>query len=194
MEESRRAFVRVSADCPILYRTIEAEDESAVEIDRFDPISSIETHSISSTLHSDSDSQESKIIELLLWIDWKVNYLIKERAWEKDKARFPNEAVMVDLSGSGMRFSSQKKEDIRTRLQFKFLLPVLPFKEMTLEAEVVHLKEKTDAKKNAHYYEVGVEFFNIKPADQEALFSYVVKRELQIRHEQREQDGKDTES
>lgn len=193
MEESRRSFVRVSADCPVLYRIIVSDEDLDQKNDRYDPISSIETHSIASTMHSESDPQINKIVELLLWIDWKVNYLIKERARDREKAFFPLEAVMVDLSASGMRFSSQRKEAVHTRLQFKFLLPILPFKEMTLNGEVVHLKERR-TKNSTPIYEIGVEFSRIDPSDQESLFSYVVKRELQIRHEQREKEGKGTSS
>jgi len=191
MEKSRREFVRVNADCPILYRSIPPEGDSPLEKERFDPISSIETHSIAATMHSEGDHQNSKIIELLLWIDWKVNYLIKERSREKERARFPHEAVMVDLSATGMRFSSHKKEEIHTRLQFQFLLPILPFKEMTIDGEVIHLKEKINKQTSSPDYEIGVAFSEIKPVDQDSLFSYILKREMQLRHEERELNRKE---
>ncbi len=190
MDDSRRGFVRVSADNPILYRVIGTGDSRHLENDRFDQISFIETYDIASKLHSEGEHREDKILELLLWIDWKVNYLIKERSREKDRAHFPYEAVMVDLSGSGMKFSSHRKEPVRTMLQFRLILPVLPFKEMTFNGEVVHLREQRTDEAAAPQFEIGVEYADIKESDRETLFSYIVKRERQLRHEQRERDGK----
>lgn len=189
MDDSRRQFIRVSADCPILYRVIQPDDPIQLETDHFDPISSIETHDIASNLRSEGEHRDDRILELLLWIDWKVNYLIKERSRDKDRTLFPYEAVMVDLSGSGMRFSSHRKEEARTLLQFRLILPILPFKEMTFNGEVVHLRKKK-REDTSPRYEIGVEYSDIKETDRESLFRYIVKRERQIRYDQREQNGK----
>ena len=190
MDDSKRGFVRVSADCPILYRVVQADDKIQLGTDRFDPISSIETHDIATKLYSEGEHRDDRILELLLWIDWKVHYLIKERSRDRDRALFPYEAVMVDLSGSGLKFSSHRKEGVRTLLQFRLILPILPFKEIIFNGEVVHLKEKKRADQPFFQYEIGVEYSDIKESDRESLFAYIVKRERQIRYEQREQNGK----
>ncbi|MFQ5598213.1 MAG: PilZ domain-containing protein [Nitrospiria bacterium] len=188
MEESRRAFVRVTADCPILYRVVDTDDKSPFDHDCYDPISSIETQQIMAKIHTDNAQRDDQILELLLWIDWKVNYLIKTRSREKERERFPYEAVMVNLSASGMRFHTDKQESPGTRLEFRIILPILPFKEMTLIAEVIHIKQKTSKKNNIPQFEVGIKFLDLKHADQESLFSYIVKRERQIRHAQHKQE------
>lgn len=190
MDETRREFVRVTADCPILYRVVDSDDHRELKSDRFDPISSIETHDIASKIHTGGEHRDDLILELLLWIDWKVNYLIKTRSRDKERERFPYEAVMVDLSASGMRFFSDRQEPTGSKIQFRFILPILPFKEMTIDGEVIHSRQKGNDEDSSSQFEIGVEFSDMKESDQESLFSYVIKRERQIRYEQNEQDGK----
>ena len=189
MSDDRRRLVRVSADCPVLYRVIGSDPSRQLERDRFDPISSAETFALSSKVGPSANQRDDRIMEMLLWIDWKVNYLIKTLPQEKEKSFFPHEAVMVDLSASGMRFSSTRKEPIGAKLEFQFFLPILPFKEMIIEGEILRSREKKFDVGLSSPFEMAAEFKGVRETDQDALFRYIVKRERQIRHEQRDQEA-----
>jgi len=187
VSDERRHLVRVSADCPVLYRILGSEPLQKRERDRFDPISSAETFALSSNIGSSGNTRDDQVMEMLLWIDWKLNYLIKNMPQEKEKSSFPHEAVMVDLSASGMRFSSRRKEAVGTRLEFQFFLPILPFKEMLLVGEVLRSKENKFESDSDSPFEMAVEFQTLRESDEDALFRYILKRDRQIRHEQRGQ-------
>jgi len=181
-------LVRVRGDCRVLYRLLDSEASKPAERERFDPISAAETFALSAGIGTGTNSREDKMMEMLLWIDWKLNYLIKNMPQEKARSAYPHEAVMVDLSASGMRFSSCRKEAVGAHLEFQLFLPILPFKEMLLEGEVLRSGERGPVfgEEATSPYEMAVEFKEMRESDQEALFRYIIKRERQIRHEQQD--------
>lgn len=188
--EERRKYVRVSADCMITFRKIvDSEDINEPSRERFDPISSTEISDIACKVHAVGDQRDEMMLELLLWIDWKVNYLIKSLLKDKEALTFPHEADMVDLSAAGMKFSSDEQVALEQQLEFRFFLPVLPFNELILKGVVSRSRQKTYKDHLPPLFEMSVEFQNLKPPDQEILFRYVVKRERQILQGQREQDN-----
>lgn len=190
MTEDRRKYVRVSADCMITFRKIkETEDQNTSLREGFDPISSSEMSDIASKVHAAGNQHDEMILELLLWIDWKVNYLIKTLIKDKETLIFPHEANMVDLSATGMKFSSAEQMAVGEKLEFRFFLPVLPFNEMMLLGVVSRSRQKTYKDNLPPHFEMSVEFQNIRPSDQEIIFRYVLKRERQILQGQRENEN-----
>jgi len=189
MNDERRKFVRVSADCSISFRKSgDADHKSQAGYEKNNPISSFEVSGIASKIRTHGDQREDLILELLLWIDWKVNYLIQAMAEDKRKSGFPYEAYMIDLSGDGMRFSSYEQAAVGAILQFRFFLPLLPFKEMVIEGVVNRIRQRAVEEDSTPLFEMGVQFVNPKASDQETIFRYVAKRERQLLHEQRERE------
>jgi len=166
----------------------EVEDKSKPSRERFDPISSIEISDIASKVHAAGDQRDEMILELLLWIDWKVNYLIKSLLKDKEALTFPHEADMVDLSAAGMKFYSDEQVAVGQKLEFRFFLPVLPFNEMILQGVVSRSRQKNYQDHLPPNFEMSVEFEGLKPSDQEIIFRYVAKRERQMLQLQREKE------
>lgn len=129
-----------------------------------------------------------QVTELILWLDWKMNYLFKALTQSKDAEVFPYQAVIIDLSASGMRFSTEREVKAKSTIEFEFILPVLPFREISLMGEVVRCVRSD--KEFSRDYEVSIEFRQIKDPDREHIIRYVVKRQLQL---QREERGKNRE-
>lgn len=189
MTEDRRKYVRVSADCMITFREIKkTEDQNTPLREHFDPISSTEMSDIASKVHATGNQHDEMILELLLWIDWKVNYLIKSLIKGKETLIFPHEANMVDLSATGMKFSSAEQIAVGDKLEFRFFLPVLPFNEMMLLGVVNRSRQKTYKDNLPPHFEMSVAFQGIRSSDQEIIFRYVLKRERQILQGQREKE------
>lgn len=194
MDEIKREYVRVSAACLVLYRVLESrqdsEDSTEPEDSDFNPISLIEAQKIVSKFDSGGVQQDEQMLELLLWIDWKVNYLIKAQSRERDKKLFPQEGILSDLSGSGLCFSSERAEQVGTKLRLRLILPVLPFNEMSIDGTVIHSKQQGWNEDATPKYNIGVEYAEIKEDDREAIFRFIVKRERKLRLEQRARKGK----
>ncbi len=189
MDKPKREYIRVSAACPILYRVLDSKNDSAGHEDDgendLNPISLIEMPQIASRFDVSGNQENGQMLELLLWIDWKVNYLIKAQSRERDRKLFPHEAIVHDLSGSGLGLSSERAEQVGTKLRFKLILPVLPFNEMSIEGEVIHSEQKGWNEDSTPKYEIGVKYIEIKEDDRESIFRFIVKRERTIRLEQR---------
>lgn len=193
VSEERRQYVRVSADCMISFRKIiQSEDQNEPPRERFDPISSTEISEIASKIHAAGNQHDEMILELLLWIDWKVNYLIKNLLKDKEALIFPYEADMVDLSAAGMKFSSVEQMSVGEKLEFRFFLPILPFNELILKGVVSRSRQKTYKDHLPPCFEMSAEFEDLKSSDQEIIFRYVVKRERQILQGQREKEAENT--
>ncbi len=185
MDAEQRQFVRVSADCPVRYRIIDTNDSSPMKPDVFDSFSSMEVREIASKSHAHQEEADRHMMNMLLWLDWKVTYLIKLLAEDKDQSFFPHQAVVSDLSASGMKFIVPNVEPKGTKLQIRLILPILPFKELILEGEVVRTREKKQTRdvQDQTDLEMGVAFRDLKESDQEDLFRYIIKRERQVRYE-----------
>jgi len=193
VSEERRQYVRVSADCMITFRKIKGTEDQKKEVrEHFDPISSTEISDIASKVHASGNQHDEMILELLLWIDWKVNYLIKNLLKDRETLIFPYEADMVDLSAAGMKFSSSEQMALGDEIEFRFFLPILPFSEMILKGVISRSRQKTYQDNLPPHFEMSVEFEDLKRSDQEIIFRYVVKRERQILQAQRKQDDENT--
>jgi hypothetical protein len=179
---NRREYIRVPAECPVIYRIV---DPLAPKRNLQKAIHHIPSLPPLDLTHKGMDEGlNPQIIELILWLDWKMNYLFKTLTQTKDAEVFPFQAVIIDLSASGMRFSTAKEVKARTILEFEFILPILPFREMTLIGEVVRCV-RSGKEELSGEYEVAVEFRRIKEPDREHIIHYVVKRQLQIQREER---------
>jgi hypothetical protein len=97
MYDKKREYIRVSAACPILYRVLDDKndsvDSSELENRGLHPISLIETPKVVSNIDAANDHRDGEMLELLLWIDWKVNYLIKAQSREREKNSSPTKGL-----------------------------------------------------------------------------------------------------
>lgn len=82
-----------------------------------------------------------------------------------------------------MRFSTEREVKAKSTIEFEFILPVLPFREISLMGEVVRCVRSD--KEFSRDYEVSIEFRQIKDPDREHIIRYVVKRQLQLQREER---------
>jgi len=184
-DSEQRQYVRVSADCPVRYRVVGTDDPAQMKPELFDSFSSMEVREIASKSHAHEEESDRHMMKMLLWLDWKVTYLIKLLAENKEQSFFPYQAVVSDLSASGMKLHVPRAEAKGTRLQVRLILPILPFKELILDAEVVWTRKKrqTGDSKEKTEVEMAAAFRDLKESDQEDLFRYIIKRERQVRFE-----------
>lgn len=178
---NRREYIRVPAECPVIYRIV---DPLAPKRNLKKPVHHIPAlppFDLTQTKGTE-EGVNPQIIELILWLDWKMNYLFKTLTKTQDAEIFPYQAVIMDLSASGMRFSTAKEVKAKAMLEFEFILPILPFREMSLAGKVVRCVPSSN-KDLSGEYEVAVEFRRIKEADREHIIRYVVKRQMQLQRE-----------
>jgi len=187
--EERRHAVRVLADCPAIYRLIDPSGPKRIEEERSGlyHIPSLPHFDTSEKLYKKLHGQtphhtDPDMIELLLWLDWKISFMIKTLPQTSDDAVFPHRAVVKNLSADGLNIHAATPPKLGAEMELELILPVLPFREMFLKGEVMwfnHLKEAV----SGNPYEVGLAFRGINDYDREHIISYVVKRQMQIQRE-----------
>jgi hypothetical protein len=180
---NRREYIRVPAECPVLFRIVDPLVPKRNSKKSIHPIPSLPPFDLTKTKGTE-EGVNPQIIELILWLDWKMNYLFKTLTKSQDAEVFPYQAVIMDLSASGMRFSTAKEVKAKTILEFEFILPILPFREMSLVGEVVRCV-RSQKEELSGEFEVAAEFKRMKEPDREHIIRYVVKRQLQLQREER---------
>ncbi len=190
-KEERRHSVRVMADCPAIYRLIDPNGPKRIEEKRsglyhIPALPQFDTaEKLYKKLHGQTSSQQSDpdMMEMMLWMDWKISFMIKTLPQCSDEEVFPYRAMVRNLSAEGMAVYTADAPKLGAVLEFELILPVLPFREMFLKGEVVwfnNLKEDS-----VYAYEVGVTFRGISEPDREQVISYSVRRQMQLQRERR---------
>lgn len=182
-QEDRREYARASAECPVIYRILNPIDafQTASIFDRTSLLPSFE---MTEKPYASGEGINPYMLELLLWLDWKVNYLIKTLTKAESEKAFPYRAAIVDISAAGMRMKTAHALTHGSLLGFEFVLPILPFREMFLVGEVVRC-HKVHRKKSDSEYEAAIIFKDMKDPDREQIIRYVVKRQMQLQRERK---------
>ncbi len=181
-DANRRGYIRVPAECPVIYRIIDPLVPKRNPKNNVHHIPSLPPFELTQNKYGTDERMDQQILEIILWLDWKMNYLFKTLTRAQDAEVFPYQAVLMDLSASGMRFSTSKEIKAGTLLEFEFILPILPFQEIVLVGEVIRCTP-FDREVLSNGYELAIEFRQVKESDREHIIRYVVKRQLQLQRE-----------
>jgi hypothetical protein len=183
MEKDNRSYHRIPTECPALYRIIDPKknDDAKGKWGRLAHLSPISSFEGMESSHRQNDHVDPFVLELFLRLDWRMNYLIKMMTQKEDLELFPCRAVIVDISASGMKIFGTEIPPTGTSLEFQFVLPIIPFKELFLIGKIIRTSPKELTSNPEFKYEIAIEFEDLKEMDREHLIHYVVKRELQLR-------------
>jgi hypothetical protein len=183
MEKENRGYHRIPTECPALYRVLDPGKEGEGgsgwgRLAHMMPISAFEGMESS---YRQNDHIDPFVLELFLRLDFRMNYLIKMMTQKEDQALYPGRAVIVDISASGMKIHGTETPAQNAHLEFQFVLPVIPFRELFLTGRVIRTVAMPNPANPDFGIEIGIEFEDLKEADREHLIHYVVKRDLQLR-------------
>ncbi|MFI5304730.1 MAG: PilZ domain-containing protein [Nitrospiria bacterium] len=183
MESDHRGYHRISTECPALYRVVDSNRKEDVRgiwgrMVHHAPISDFDGMEGS---YRQNDHIDPFVLDLFLRLEWRVNCLVKMMTEKEDQALFPYRAAIVDISASGMKIYGAEAHTEGSHLEFQFVLPIIPFREMLLTGKAVWVISKELPGNSEFKYEIGIEFESIKELDREHLIHYVVKRDLQLR-------------
>ncbi len=181
----KRKVVRVGVECTAIYRIVPQGTPRKLEARRsaMYHIPSIPASEAVEKLSNQAKDTDPEVKELLLWLDWKISFAIKTLSQKQDESLFPHRAMMVDLSASGMMFLTPSSLNAGEMLEFQMILPVIPFREMTVPGQVTWcMPIKEDASQKIDYM-VGILFCDLAEDDRECIIHYVVQRQLQVRRE-----------
>ena len=178
-------YISVASECQAIYRIVppnETEEmsknlgSSIFHVPTFPSLDSIDP---SEKIYEKRDEIDADLVELLLCLDWKVNLLIKTLAPKKDDTVYPHRAAIKEISVANLKIGTRNPLIATgTVLEFHFVLPILPFKELFIRGEIVHASAD-----DLEEYDVAIHAHLLKESDKEHLIRYVVRRQFQIKRE-----------
>ncbi len=174
--------ISVASECQAIYRVVPPNETaetsknlggSLFHIPAFPSFGSVDP---AEKVYEKRDEIDADLVELLLCLDWKVNLLIKMLAPKKDEAVYPYRAAIQEVSVANFRIRTSNVLQIGTVLEFYFVLPILPFKELFLRGKVVGTNHQEE-------YDILLHSHLFKESDKEHLIRYIVRRQFQIKRE-----------
>ncbi len=182
LSDDQRGYVRVAVDFPIQYRVADPNEPVVVKPKKptfYQMASPHQADILENAYHSRAESN-GEMLELLMWLDWKVNYLIKLMTRQNDDDAYPKNAIVADLSASGMRILASEAASLKQNLHFQMILPIVPFTEMHLVAEVIRCNPLNPLPDSGFGIEMGLEFQDMRESDREVLIRYVLNRQMEL--------------
>jgi len=168
--------IRVATECQAIFRVIDQnapqQSDGRTPLFHVPAFPSLDAIDPAEKLYEKRKDLDADIVELLLCIDWKINFLIKVLSPIHDDAIYPYRAVILEISMNDIKISSSHPVEIGTLIELHFVLPTLPFKEMFLKGEVIAF--------NAGEYLLTISAEHLKAPDQEHLLQYLVRRQFQL--------------
>jgi hypothetical protein len=179
-EKDSRSYHRTDTECPALYRSLASENQvrkagHGASLPHLPLPEGIERGS------RHEDRSNAQVFELFLWLDWRINSLIKMMSKAEDERAFPLRALIVNISASGLKFYTDENLSPRATLEFQIILPVVPFKELLLRGDVTWVKPRPKRGEGEYAYEAGLNFNEISEGDRDHIIRYGISRELQIK-------------
>jgi len=175
--------ISVASECHAIYRIVPPDENEGTSksvgrsIFHVPAFPALESMSPSEKIYEKRDELDADLMELLLCLDWKVNFLIKMVAPVQDETIYPHRAVIKEMSVGRIKIETCQILPVGTVLEFFFVLPILPFKELSLKGDVTHAGADNER------YEVALHTQLLKETDREHIIRYVVRRQFQIKRE-----------
>ncbi len=180
----QRESIRVLTECPVIYRVVLAEHEKRLNQrkDSIYQIPSLPLMDAAENLYRHAEETDPEVVDMLLWLDWKTSFIVKLMLRESDAERFPHQATILNIGADGFLFYTTETYKEETMLEFNFILPVIPFREMIVTGAVVRCNAVT-GEDSLLGYEIGVRLISITEVEREHVIRYVVKRQMQLQRE-----------
>jgi hypothetical protein len=173
--DDRREFFRIKDRLAIEVRAI--SDEEFLQLEntiRYNPTQVIDKaydmHFLKETLSND-DKDKSQILAYLVMIDKKLDTLIDMLCKPCKDELYHASCGEVEISGNGIKFSTDLQIHGGDYLEIKVVIPRFPFPKITTLAQVLRSDESfANGIKNC---EVIVRFVVINEEDRDLLINYI---------------------
>ncbi|ORU91580.1 MAG: pilus assembly protein PilZ [Cycloclasticus sp. symbiont of Bathymodiolus heckerae] len=174
----RRGFFRINDEVALTYRLM-SDDEvkrsgDALKVNDNAPLSlvnELEKMNDVSRIHLRHVEKESpEVARYFSFIEAKINLLAHHMMMASD-ALFVKSTQPVNISGSGVSFTTDELLDVGARLEIKFIL-------MPSLATIKTFSEIVSCKPEGEKFRVAVEYSQLTDGDRDLLIRHVVKKQM----------------
>lgn len=180
-DSDRRSYVRVDCILPLEYRRVDKNNRPwDIEgiLDSWSAYSFLfETYSSNLELEGSGDL-DPRLLQLLLVIEKKLDFVINYITQEKGKGFKLPRIRRVNISGSGLRFYVEEEFRSGDQIEIMIILPIFPPASLLFKGEVVRLTSVIrDGEKT---FEIAVRYIDIDEKDRDKIIIYTIKRQMEI--------------
>ncbi len=179
MLNEKREYFRLRENLPIEFREIEEWEFASARERMILDSKRIKLKSILPDFGTleDSKGKNREILLCLELINKKLDLLLESMNEKDKKEGFVRGLSTIDVSGSGLRFLSDRKPK-KSHLELLIFLPDINRQRIRIIAEVVRVNEKKVG--DDLLWEIAVRYVEILEDDRDALIAYLIEREREI--------------
>ena len=176
--EQRRDMLRQADELPIRFRVISGQKHDRTKT-RFESGTSSPSASrgVDSARPAEVGGEsESPILDCLQQINQKLDRIIELMPRRAHKGGLDRSGVIRDISGSGLRFQTDRPVDDGSVLEFQLNLPGRLTHTVLAVAEVKRVKVYASVE-GERYWEVAVHFTSIEEFDRDRIVAHVLHKQ-----------------
>ncbi|MCL0084910.1 PilZ domain-containing protein [Thermodesulfovibrionales bacterium] len=167
-----REFSRVDADIPMKVRLVPPEERNTIR-------SRVSGGILAGEFQALADLEDRLLTDWLKMLDAKLNSIIAMLSLHLDEfCSLP--LTKVNISGSGLRFSSTERYNSGDILEVKMMFPLIPPITIYVYGEVVTVNDFEDR------FAISVKFIAIDEEVRDEITRFVFKKQKEILRERRE--------
>jgi hypothetical protein len=190
--ENRREYLRTDVLISARVRALSREELALLDQGQLTDV--LEENTFSSPIDEIIDqvptgSKEESLYRCLKMMDKKLNFIIEQMTSPPD---LPGRSLndVVELSGSGLKFLSEKSYSEGTPLKMDLIMPgTFEFK-VTLIAKVMRVDELAPRQKDgAGSFSIAVHFYEINEKARDAIIEKIFRKQRKLIRMEKEQKG-----
>lgn len=187
--KERRSFVRGDFPFEVRFRAVPKEEYEAIQRtgNRYESSHKkrLTIDGINADKSDKGTSLDSGLVEFLLYIDEKLDHIIKMLSEHEAAKGVFYEGKGLNISGSGMNLEVDRQVQSGQIIHANFVLSKFPLVVMDVFGEVVHVTPVEGVSKGC--YHLGIRFLNLRESDREKVIACVFKKQREaIRNRQRD--------
>ena len=176
--DNDRSYVREDIYIDVNYRVIsraEYDSSPVAESGSGSQVFRNLTGEISEQENEANVKSRDAIVGFLLHIDKKLDKILSLLTQDREDQGETHKGVVINISGSGMKFLTEKPVDCGEIIHASFVLSENPFVFLELYGEVVNITHAKENRKTGYY--LGVNFLNLSSKDRQQIITSVFQRQ-----------------
>ena len=125
---------------------------------------------------NDLTIRDPLLLQMVTRIDWMLTSIIRTLGKDKNLKGAIPELTKVNLSGSGIRFFSDKEFPVDSFLVLRLILR--PFIPIQAVGKIIRIHPSQNGEETG--FEIAVEFTQIAPDDREAIIRHILRTEATL--------------
>ncbi|MCX5813453.1 MAG: PilZ domain-containing protein [Proteobacteria bacterium] len=190
-KNENRGYFRVEVRLPIEFRIINHDEclnlENAVKHGSAQIVDKInEMHFLKEIVSTDK-KEKGQIYSYIKMIDKKLDIIIDLLNRSRDDGLYISRYINVNISGAGVRFTTDVNLNEGERVELRVILPFPPYPKITSLCEVVRsMAVKVNGIAN---WEIALTFATINEDDRDLLINFIFAKERELLRYRKEQAG-----